>query len=1374
MRKRRKKRKATEASSIVTQSLPFPDDNPSDHEAVKKGKKVGRRAKRRAKRQARQGGVTRGRARRQKRRESRLDRRQDRQGKRKNRRKSRQCKGSGPWTVGCPRATTIRTTTVIRRPLRVYPKPRPPRKPAEKYSVDSLNVSETTIVNSKFQPVEKSGISVFRPEVIAITDFSPIYKEPVREREFTPAGKLIELQNQALFLRRDTAVQLMANLEDWKKEEAEAAFSDIQIKLREELSRTERTIESFATYIDAIDSSKDFVDIRQIPTDAFDIPTFLPLQAFMERKMQFSKLRQQYFSDTKLYLQLCADFKAVMENYSFDLLNLNDTDRVADVDPIDIDNTYTTKDGFSFSVESIRSENIAENASDSTVFSAFLNSLPPDPDDRVKLLLTVLSKEYRISKNMNKTGVKNTLLNNFGQGQTGNPFDNIVGVPGDTIFDDVHGTNSLAALSVIPINDNSVVFPFERKYIDSEKSGKTYIPGASYFFDSILETQGQQFNTQPYVEYTNVLSKTVENVRSVVTELFDFKNERSRLSPESMSDSIMLSIRESMNGVRSTNSSGIDKDQAAILAIFKLANTDRPLKNMLFQFLLLTGIGTHTSEDVKTIFRQLGRELISTENLAKVREISNEATQLNSTRTNNKIRPYLDLLAEDIEERVLLLTHETSSVKRQDAIRATIPQVQTRTDLRFTADNIDVYTNNPNIKVFSLSRGSISTILMSNFVPRRTGSTNLIKEFMDLANEFTRAASLNGKEVHLVDDDTGRTRYNFISSSMQLLILFELLESFVTKYTFSEFLKTSRNNVVVIKIDSGSTNVIVENITDITKVGQTQTTANTTARRFGSFFSRRNIGNSSPSLQTSAFRSFAPSYRRFMSQNNSRLSRSGTASRLNSSTNLVASLLNVSGNSYHDNERQQVIDANVGSPLLGKRSIRRVSMSEIPEANFNIQLNEKRRTLISIRTKTSDEDQVIANFLHIFDVINQRFKTTKDIILSTFNTDSLTLFLSENSQEDLHIIQNPTQVRTASYIFNEHKSRIKNNVPIESDIGTAYESLMISDVIDRRTQNAFFSLMARPKFRAEHMADERMKLVSVGIPAGFSKQLSERITREEINKTSFALKQFDVIKMNVYRRDARFDDIVFKPKTFIFDLSLFPTELGLRNSNPRQNENFDRVLRRIALTDYETLGNPESLEVLQFLKDKRYDFLSAREKMQMLDNHVQSFLLDLYINYMTGMKIREDSFLIKDVIPGDTLNGKLETLVRNYITDIFGESIPNQNISTILNNPEADDDVKDILRLTTFGSSIFEPEVLRQRAIGAKLFDRVFHLPVAIDHYEIDFDLTTSTESGRLALEKNYVQKRIITTPDGRQIFRDNNKNDVIFSDFFIAIETDF
>ena len=348
-----------------------------------------------------------------------------------------------------------------------------PRRNDTQYSNDVLNVAEYKIDNDNFQLIDSSGISAFRPEIIALTDFKPVYE---KDNAINIIGEYIDFQYQVLNLRRDTLVEMLSAINEWSPKEIEASIASMTNDFRASLDRTQRTINSYVSYINTIENIKNSINMKSL---AVSKPTTSPrnkinvrtqnLQSFFEKNLQYPKPQFDIFSNTKIYLQFISDLRSIVENYSFGLLSLTDPDRVNDFNPIDIDNSYTTKDGFTFSIDTLRSSTTAKNFTQSSYFNQFLNSLPKNTDDRIKLLITTLSKELRVSKNLANKQLQQKLADKFGSAPgtgadgTGNPFDNIFGIPGDTIFEAPVGDNSLASLDYINFNNSFSKIKFENK-----------------------------------------------------------------------------------------------------------------------------------------------------------------------------------------------------------------------------------------------------------------------------------------------------------------------------------------------------------------------------------------------------------------------------------------------------------------------------------------------------------------------------------------------------------------------------------------------------------------------------------------------------------------------------------------------------------------------------------------------------------------------------------------------------------------------------------------------------------------------------------------------------------------------------------------------
>lgn len=1291
------------------------------------------------------------------------------------------------------------TSAVLRVPLRntlarIVPRfrfqiPLITRQKPEEFTEDVLNVSETRVENNTFVPVERDGISIFRPEILTITDFHPIWRgfNPQKQKRltggFAPAGKLIDIQYNSLWLRRDTIVNLLQGIQSSRADNTRTVFRELRNNFHTEIERTRRTVRQYITFIRQVEKAKRSLDIRLIPRSAYT-SGFLPLSDFFDSRMQINPREFEVYSDTKILMQLLFDFKSIMEDYSFSLLDLVDADREDDRSPVKIDRTYTLQDGFTFAISQLRSRSAPVNAAQRSFFNSFLNSLPGDPDDRVKLLTTVLSKEYRVSKGLGRNEVQRILQGTFTADTTGNPFDNIIGVVGDTIFNPPLGEQSLASSLIQRIDENSFVLPFEKKFVDSDDTRQTFVPGTTFYIDTVFDLNGNRFNTRPFINYVNEYSKKFIDAKKVIESLFELSGRETIISPKRMIDTVLASYRRSIAGT--TTGTNLNRDQAIIAAVFSLANTDNTLKSLLFQYLLLVGLAQNTPDDRKPVFTQLANEFRTISAFPNVRtsRFSNPSLFL-GVRT---LRPFIARLALDIENRVFSLTTSTPRISsaitlqtRPDFNRFLVANTD-RSVIRSAFDRLSIQPLRSGQTTVNVFRFNIRDVLLSNVDPRSSASTNFIKEFVDVANAFTKGASVNGEDVYLLDDATGRTRFNFISTSTQLLVLFEIFASMAAKYNFSKFGRSQTPFNTFITVDANSNDFVKDTIDDIVSIPRTTFSPITAlATSFRNSF-RPAVAYQPPTT----FSPFSSPLQRAIRSARTTIVRSGNSSRSTSRTSLAGGFFSL----LRPGTETTLVNRNIASPFLGRSITNRLGIIRINDLTFRLRTTRLRTSLISVRNKIIEERKIKLNILDILSTIEERLRRGAQEFQNGFSQQVLDTFLQENSITDLEITRTPAQVRLAKFLTDEITSKrisgiTERRADEEDRVGTfstgeefgedvARNLLIDEETVSPDTREALFALLSENIYLQPNLADLRTKIISVGIPAGFTRQLSDRVLQSAINETSFNEKQFDVVSVNVFKRDARFDDLVFKPQSFVFDLSLFE-ETDFRRAQVRRNERFDRILQRIAVRDYEDLsyyGYPKRRTFDDIVDDPKYDFLTNEQKRDIIRNHVTSGLLQTYTRLLTGLRIDETSFLNREVVPGTNFSEELQNLVFRYLREDLEKEVPNQSIPDLLENPDVDDETKDILRLFTYGNSVFEPAVIRNMITSPKMFDRVFHIAFNTEAFEVDIDLTNETQAGRAALAQSFVQERLVTVGD-RTFLRAKSRNELAFEDYFVSIESD-
>ena len=1311
--------------------------------------------------------------------------------------------GVGAATIGHQGALGAIAASRLNLPIDTVPAVRfiPPSAHLIKeiYPVDSLNVAQTRMINGQFVPITDAGISPFRPEILGIFDFSPIYKLGSKLRN-NDIGDFIDIQYQASHLREETLLKVVERIQrNSRRTLSDDAFNRVRERYSKELQKAEENIADLQDIQTNINNIKASLEIKKIPATFYNTTNFLSPEDFFARRMQYKRNQFAVFSDTKILLQLLFDFRAILEGYSTSLLDLRDPDRESDYNPIQIDKTYTQSNGFTFTLGNLRSVTSPINATETNFFNQFLNSLPQDPDDRIRILTTLLGKEYLVSRGLGRQDLQR-LLQGFGVSSTGNPFDAIIGEVGDTIFEKPKGQSSIASLMFVdPGVPNASVLPFENKHVDSNDQKFVYVPGSAYFVDTVLSTTGENWNTGPYVNFINLYNSRIKDARTVIEDFLSLKNLSTLLAPGTLSDSCMKSLKASTSTL--TEKTSVSGDQATITALLKLATTDADLKAMLFQFSILIGMAVNSETEQREIFDILAKSEITSLRKMSFLEIP-EGVEPNPARGQAVIKPYIEQLADAIEKRVILLT--TKNLGDYARLLASVDIVSQLRPFRSSWLSPALHSSALSTSLLGniglsggakkdssvtvhLQRGNIARILKNITASGGDNKTNLIEEFVGMATSLFKAAQIQGANVHLLQDGTNRTRYNFLSISTQLLMLFEIFSSYASRYAFASFEKTFSKTESVITVDTTGNKVIslvIEELTKKTAFSNLKTLIPTTVSPNLDTLRSALGATGLPGSVSIRGTSLSPQIG-LPATSNTQIRRTiGTAdgsiggNRLGFSSSIFTS---VSG------ELRNLLESSVSSGdisssgLTLSRMVKDIAdpIGSLDRVREVIRNSDKyvgyRVSLGSTRGKIYEEFNTIGNCLHILTAVGQYLQKGSEKIQSAFNQTSLQSFLRANGSSGLSLLRNSSQARTAAYILQT----IKDKTPAQdysADTGYVYNNLVVSDTTTLQEYRCLRALLASDPYinstNASPSANKRIKLLSVGIPAGFATQLADRVNLGEINANSYKDKEFDVVNINVYKRDARFDDIVFKPQRFLFDLSLFALEKDVNNIQPRADESFARILERTQLTDYTNLRNPRKLNLTSIRNDQRYDFLTEDERKNLISSHLSSYLLGLYINFMSGMKVSEDVFLQGGEPRLRNLNAEVQQIVFSYLRDVMRINIPaGQTIAMLLQNRSISEDAKDIIRLFDYGSLVFNEQEVATRVLTPKSFDRIFNIPLNIEGFEIDVEKTLATESGRRTWGQSYLQNKLVQS-GGRFWFRPRSKNELIFEDFFVAIET--
>lgn len=1251
------------------------------------------------------------------------------------------------------------------------------RSKTESYSDDILDTTSPTIVHGSFVPEKNYGISSHRPEIIGVVNCMPIYSGDPKQQNLNAYGKMIEIQHQASLIRRDSLGYLLKGiLEDSKDPfKTKKIIDRVKNNFVAELDKTSKAISFYAKAVDNTERLTNLFDIKQTSEEDKQKQQNLGLYGvrdFFKNGLGFREEQFDIFSGTKIYLQTVSDFRNVLQNYSLNLLDLVDSDRPGDTSPTNIDTTYTISDGFSFNIDILRSNTTSLNAAEHKFMKKFTNSLPTDLDKRIKLLSVLLSKEYIVSRNLGDTAITEKLRTDFDSDNQGNPFDNILGITGKTIFDPPAGDSSMASFSHRAIKlaggstsnrpQSLTVLPFERKYVDSPEQKKTYVPGKSFYVDSIFDlttvqknnTSVTTFNTEPMFQFVNEFQdrflKTKDMILSLLDLLEDSKGSLVKTKrKKSLRKTKALQADEIysryLNGFFNATSN-IDKpiegqkyvvnknsQQAFVVALMKLANTDYKLKSLLFQFAMLCGMISNVGNDENSIWADLALEY-GTINAFPDIEVKftfgpSPSTKSSTSTTNftatdvsllngpKSIKLFVPIIIKEIDKRIRKLILNESSKdygKIESYMIDGVQQFGTSTDF-----------------VSTYLRQIYEEVIFEK-------DSNMFREFVDIANKLTNDAKIIGIKTYLLDDNTGRTKYNFMSTSTQLLVMFEIMCSIVDRFGFTEFGKSGKGKGIEMKTNAGLLRFVRLNIEDIN----------------GSMFSGEvsSLGALTKKLEE---KFGTADVEEFVKK------KVGKAEQ--------PQLVGVGNTDYGTNkerERSKKADSSSKTKLL--------------------------KSLNSIKSKLAKERNITINFLYVLKIINDKLQQAKSLASTSYNDSTINKYLSEaGTIQNLRMVKSTSQIRVAAATLDKVFSNSISQVlpPKISEIfGSPNQNMVsISNIVPKEVKEAVYSYFAEPKFLESNLPSTRMKIFSVGIPSGFVQSLLDRVDFQSINQTSFKQKETDVISINLIKRDLMNGDIIFKPQKYIFDLSLFQRESEVVDiMKPEINESFSKLLERSVVKDFLDINtnifyslngkNISGAATRNIKTEGKYSFLSALDKENLIKNHLESLLLEYFIKLSTGMGLEESSFLVEENTSPFSIDKEFELALISHIKNTLGKNIPeNISVEQLIADSSIDKATKDLVRSVATTCPLISPNLVKDRVLKPKKYDRIFNVAVNIDEFEIDVNETNKTTSGSKALKQASLQNQIRIVKDGnqeKQYLKQRTENDIIFEDYMVVVES--
>ena len=1189
-----------------------------------------------------------------------------------------------------------------------------PQRPAT-----SINLEIDT---DDVKPVSRRGFSDQRPELIATFGFEPVF-DSIDSHVSNAVGEMLDIQISARNLRAENVIRLINELNanskvkplvDQVKRQLEGheatAEADVSLLLNMALKLGQmRKSFNIKLNSEAIKDEVRSARARNSRATSQRLAARSPVDILVQ-DMKFSQSSIQHFTNTKIIAQLLDDLRVIASSFSTRILDQHNSARASDIDPIKLNRLDVVAGSVSrFEIRDLKSccASVARGSSNAE-FMKFQNSLRQlsDVDDRIKLMFSLMSKELRVSTGLSVGAVKTTLSQAFGATNTGDIFGKMIGNFGDDVTQPVRTVGTSVSKLLRLESGRKVILPFEPIRID-----ESFIPGREMLIDSIVRP-GSQFDITPLETFVTSFKNAIESMAYVFEGTLDvnvLNDKRIGLGAVDIYNRLMLAVREQLElALTSRQTSPIDKVTFPALVH---ARTDPTLKYLLYISILLRGFGRYINDKSSIEATQEHGFYDALNSAGLTADVVNNQFQVYAQDVVGSAMTLQDLIAkhfvDSLGNRPNISVSQSSAghgLTSHTAFKSTSVQLGSiGTGMTSTKVSDSVSIPNSNNVEISLPFAADSIVKCPLF----DAINQILNELHGLAQKsITATTPGENPNGYLSDTEQGVTKYNKIGIHFFVMMLLEASINIAAKFEFASVLGVrSGDDAPTVSDWSGPggppagipPQLIVNLDPDGTAVAY-EVSDTTPGFRFRSLLFESAGRRDRFSTLSPQFTHFSESFE------------------------------------GEDSVMKDIIDT-----LLGVKQTMVKDLSELRQ--FIIR---NKSTLQQLATG-SDSDRMMS-----FDF---------------------------------------SQAVLAQNLLIDHKEARQaaiSNVMTNNDVTSTSEATPFIDdsTILPQVRNALLSMLRDSTFIASRA--DNAHIMSIGLPAGFTEALRTRLGTYVIGQDLAEFErrsglQNDVIKVNVYMQDLLVEDIVFKPKSFIFEVGRFINGRGFSSVSPEMT--FDRIVRdTIKTRSFASDGRAiDSFGAGDIIRDETYSFLNDDQSVELIRNHTISYLLGTYIRLLTGVDMSEEAFLINESINGMKLDEETRQQFTNILTQHVSQFVQhpvtleelrnvNPDVRILLDRLLDDDDTEDVVGelgnvftgesdsanieisndivtfMNTFSKSsiIFGAAMHRMRMISPKMFERVFHVLVDPDDFEIDTIETNSTSAGKSLLGSSIVKQTML------------------------------
>lgn len=432
------------------------------------------------------------------------------------------------------------------------------------------------------------------------------------------------------------------------------------------------------------------------------------------------------------------------------------------------------------------------------------------------------------------------------------------------------------------------------------------------------------------------------------------------------------------------------------------------------------------------------------------------------------------------------------------------------------------------------------------------------------------------------------------------------------------------------------------------------------------------------------------------------------------------------------------------------------------------QLRSFLESFTSYTQKLSNSDQVVDRILTLLDN----------------DTDLFSEFISDGQLKLSHLQSNDLLHRLKTF---SESDKTGGKLLLQDRNKTDTITLLSNIVPTEKQESCVRTSFTDPKFRSSEGFNKQ--IISIGIPSTIVSSLKRRtFDTSSINKTkqSSVKRTSDIIRLNVYKTDNQYIDLVFKPQTFLFQLSRFVFDIDYYIKTLPTSPTLESVILSLPTVDLSGMnwsqGSGDSLSKFYgydaMLSDD-YLGLSDDQKKEIIRNHVMSDVLGLYMKLLTGIDVSEKKFPIRQIqtpmIDSSTASFIVDSTLRlasikdssvssekTHSRSIFqsasvseSETLRIQSTATANSNVDllsdkaksyVEQSLINISALFDVPTKFSDETAVSKMIVIPKKFDRIFNIAVDPDDFEIDKQKTTiSSAVGKSLFDELLSTNEIIT-----------------------------